>query len=89
MTSQSGVLSIFGVSVVGVEAVVAASVVVVSWNRIVRCINDDFDVVVTTDDVEKAEQLLLTADRKMVIATVLVFMIDGCFCMMVKIVGWP
>ena len=77
MTSQSGVLSIFGVSVVG-EAVVAASVVVVvSWNRIVRCINDDFDVVVTTDDVEKAEQLLLIADRKMVIATVLVFMMDG------------
>ena len=80
MTSQSGVLSIFGVSVVG-EAVVAASVVVVvvvvSWNRIVRCINDDFDVVVTTDDVEKAEQLLLTADRKRVIATVLVFMMDG------------
>jgi len=78
LTSQSGVLSIFGVSVVG-EAVVAASVVVVvvSWNRIVRCINDDFDVVVTTDDVEKAEQLLLTADRKMVIATVLVFMMDG------------
>jgi len=78
LTSQSGVLSIFGVSVVG-EAVVAASVVVVvSWNRIVRCINDDFDVVVTTDDVEKAEQLLLIADRKMVIATVLVFMMDGC-----------
>lgn len=73
-------LSIFGVSVVGVEAVVAASVVVVSWNRIVRCINDDFDVVVMTDDVEKAEQLLLSADRKMVIATVLVFMMDGCCC---------
>jgi len=73
------VLSIFGVSVDG-EAVVSASVVVVSWNRIVRCINDDFDVVVTTDDVEKAEQLLLTADRKMVIATVLVFMMDGCCC---------
>ncbi len=62
MTSQSGVLSILGVSVGGVVAV--------SWNSCVLCINDDFDVV-------KAEQLLLIADRNREIARVLlVFMID-------------
>ncbi len=65
MTSQSGVLSILGVSVGGVVAV--------SWNScvVLCCINeDDFDVV-------KAEQLLLIADRNREIARVLlVFMID-------------
>jgi len=67
LTSQSGVLSILGVSVGGVVAV--------SWNScvVLCCINEDgFDVVVV-----KAEQLLLIAVRKREIARVLlVFMID-------------
>lgn len=58
-----------------IAAGVVDGVVVVSWNSCVdRCINGDFDV--TDDDVvEKAEQLLLIADRKREIARVLlVFM---------------
>ena len=57
--------------------------VAVSWNSFVRCINeDDFDVWMTDDDdVEKAEQLLLSADRNREIARVLlVFMIDEYGC---------
>ncbi len=56
---------------------VVDGVVVVSWNSCVdRCIDDDFDVI--DDDVEKAEQLLLIADRKREIARVLlVFMMIG------------
>ena len=72
MTSQSGVLSILAA---GADVDVA-----VSWNRVVRCINelDDFDVWMTDDDVEKAEQLPISADRKREIARVLlVFMIDN------------
>ncbi len=57
-----------------IAAGVVDGVVVVSWNSCVdRCINGDFDV--TDDVVEKAEQLLLIADRKREIARVLlVFM---------------
>ena len=57
--------------------------VAVSWNSFVRCINeDDFDVWMTDDDdVENAEQLLLSADRNREIARVLlVFMIDEYGC---------
>ena len=53
--------------------------VAVSWKSFVRCINelDDFDVWMTDDDVEKAEQLPISADRNREIARVLlVFMID-------------
>ena len=61
-------------SICGVDV----EVVAVSWNSVVRCINEllDFDVWMT-DDVEKAEQVLLSADRNREIARVLlVFMID-------------
>ena len=54
--------------------------VAVSWKSFVRCINelDDFDVWMTDDDVEKAEQLPISADRNREIArgVLLVFMID-------------
>lgn len=61
--------------------------VAVSWNSVVRCINelDDFDVWMTDDDVEKAEELPISADRNTEIARVLlVFMID-----MAAAAGYP
>lgn len=50
---------------------IVSAAAVSSWS-VERCINDDFDV--TTNDGEKAKQLLLIAERNREIARSLVFM---------------